>query len=1278
MGEGEEGPGLERRAGASASSLDSVSGATPAGASTSSIETLEHVAGDEGGAAVEGEAQEEGFTDFTIATNWERRVLELAEGRCNERAGCHAFVASIERCLGHWVQKEVARARERSPGQPLLRLAAQLSHRLPFRQEPYTLSLHLPPGADLAPERGRGRGAGSSSGAGSCSGAAAAWRGAAGLCDRPDKRQEWFGLGGPFLVLAPNSYSGRLLEEGEAATLLSAGAAALGHLRLPAPLLLPVADALRDGCQGAALAGGAVLRYASDSVHTASYPAGLLSLEGQLAALAQRLAPHAPRAAAAARAALAGGGGLEPGRLAVAASMRSSFEVPYAGDLDEGSREEVEIVISDWDADAAWRPWAAQADPIACLELDVLWSYPAAAAAARAEAGAAGAGLAGEGGGGDGDGGGGGADPTTAAEWRLSALGAGHERDTGQRGFLLRAGDKRRRFLRLRSVLGAGAEAAMAEAAAAEAAPAEDSFCGMLGSLAESCKWVARARAMADLASGDWWLQQGAYLPLAPAAWVLSDAISDILDRPSLPVWPASASAGTSYLRAGGGGRRSRGLGAGGAVGKAAPLGALLSRFALHALVLNNPRAIALLWSRLVDELRLAHWEPLTPLPRMPGAGSGSSSGGGGDHGGPCGPVPGAACGGPGQPPPAIDLHSSLLHQKLQLLDLCIQLRRQQQQQEEEEEEEGATPRQGQRRLRSCAGSAGEAAGAEPGGGGSSGHGTPTGSQSGYQSAQEEGSEEEEAYYSYYSPEKDIPTSLASPPHASTAGPRFGGPPHAADSGGAAAAAAAAREEEDAAAEPRGVTGLLEGATLLRHPGRPIRIPVTQGAVPATDDMLRERLGPGAGLQGSLEGRVLRSEMQAFKAANPGACLADFVRWRSPRDWARRDDGGGGLSERMRAPGGAWQALWDGASPAAAAAQRPLFSPVAEGERALHYLETLPPPLLWDELLCLGLSAAVGVLGAAADGARLPAAAAELRAAAAVAEPLLAGGTCACSQLVEREGVPGGPGLWLDGSGEEAAALGAGSSGDDGDDGGGSHGWRSGAACTGKLGGRRYQELLRVLGCAEQAVVAGTSLLLRLSPPETGRAASAERADGAGAAGASDSSSSGSSTAGSTSEWPECSGGGEPAPSQFALQAAGALLAAALGLPPDQGEQQQWQQGGEPIAQQPGGRGPACHGDGVYAVTVAVAEADRPAVAALMRRRAGGEGAAGSGGGGGGRWPEPFQREWLVEVGQAAAGAGPAQRAESADLRQPALPPSRLYVRVLPAELRLATVVVSE
>lgn len=64
-----------------------------------------------------------------------------------------------------------------------------------------------------------------------------------------------------------------------------------------------------------------------------------------------------------------------------------------------------------------------------------------------------------------------------------------------------------------------------------------------------------------------------------------------------------------------------------------------------------------------------------------------------------------------------------------------------------------------------------------------------------------------------------------------------------------------------------------------------------------TEDMLRDReaalqalstssVGSSTtNMTSSSEQDMLLSDMCAFKAANPGACLADFVRWHSPRDW---------------------------------------------------------------------------------------------------------------------------------------------------------------------------------------------------------------------------------------------------------------------------------------------------------------------------------------------------------------------------------------------------------
>lgn len=46
---------------------------------------------------------------------------------------------------------------------------------------------------------------------------------------------------------------------------------------------------------------------------------------------------------------------------------------------------------------------------------------------------------------------------------------------------------------------------------------------------------------------------------------------------------------------------------------------------------------------------------------------------------------------------------------------------------------------------------------------------------------------------------------------------------------------------------------------------------------------------------------MLTADMSAFKAANPGATLGDFVRWHSPRDWLHHPPPGC-LSPRMAHP----------------------------------------------------------------------------------------------------------------------------------------------------------------------------------------------------------------------------------------------------------------------------------------------------------------------------------------------------------------------------------------
>jgi Rab3 GTPase-activating protein catalytic subunit len=81
---------------------------------------------------------------------------------------------------------------------------------------------------------------------------------------------------------------------------------------------------------------------------------------------------------------------------------------------------------------------------------------------------------------------------------------------------------------------------------------------------------------------------------------------------------------------------------------------------------------------------------------------------------------------------------------------------------------------------------------------------------------------------------------------------------------------------------------------------RPLFVPMSQPSASLTADQLEAeaemlgRLGDEAAEQMRRERAEagLVSDMSAFKAANPGSILEDFVRWHSPKDWRRKDEAG--------------------------------------------------------------------------------------------------------------------------------------------------------------------------------------------------------------------------------------------------------------------------------------------------------------------------------------------------------------------------------------------------
>jgi hypothetical protein len=95
-----------------------------------------------------------------------------------------------------------------------IKLQAQLKHRLHFRAEPYTLTLHLPPPADNKAGNGAPHDNATpfKQGYGQRSAALMPLGSGLALRDAPHRLQHWFGARG-FALLAPDSYSGRVLDE---------------------------------------------------------------------------------------------------------------------------------------------------------------------------------------------------------------------------------------------------------------------------------------------------------------------------------------------------------------------------------------------------------------------------------------------------------------------------------------------------------------------------------------------------------------------------------------------------------------------------------------------------------------------------------------------------------------------------------------------------------------------------------------------------------------------------------------------------------------------------------------------------------------------------------------------------------------------------------------------------------------------------------------------------------------------------------------------------------
>ncbi|KAI7868673.1 Rab3 GTPase-activating protein catalytic subunit-domain-containing protein [Mucor mucedo] len=136
----------------------------------------------------------------------------------------------------------------------------------------------------------------------------------------------------------------------------------------------------------------------------------------------------------------------------------------------------------------------------------------------------------------------------------------------------------------------------------------------------------------------------------------------------------------------------------------------------------------------------------------------------------------------------------------------------------------------------------------------------------------------------------------------------------------------------------------------LLKTGEAMQVPITQDPGFMTEDMIHEQANVFESLgtsenatqqRAKLQSAQLYSDMQAFKAANPFACLEDFVRWHSPRDWIVDDsEEGGHLSARMSESSNIWQELWKCSRRIPCSRQKPLFNMSVEAEKGLYFLET--------------------------------------------------------------------------------------------------------------------------------------------------------------------------------------------------------------------------------------------------------------------------------------------------------------------------------------------------
>lgn len=358
---------------------------------------------------------------------------------------------------------------------------------------------------------------------------------------------------------------------------------------------------------------------------------------------------------------------------------------------------------------------------------------------------------------------------------------------------------------------------------------------------------------------------------------------------------------------------------------KGAPLESLFTQFSLHSLWFGscNIRAISVLWVEFVREVRWC-WEELQPLPMMSNDGT-------------------------------IDLSCCLVHQKLQMLAVCINKKSTEHKKHgKRNKDKDSDQREAEKQVEI----------------------KPLERNAARKDNSNDILHKERGSFRSAEGVKDIGNSEVSMSYLDNHNE-------------------ATRPDSEKGSLHQGRWGSAGPARdlMLLKTFQEMHVPFTQDIPIMTQDMHEERQQAIEALSDSLDGKnlhaqlekeILASDMAAFKAANPEAVFEDFIRWHSPGDWIddsldRTMEGHecigqenseikkswpprGRLSERMSETGNSWHQIWNNVQAMPASEQKPLFDPDREGEKVLHYLETLRPNQLLGQMICTAFSGAADTL----------------------------------------------------------------------------------------------------------------------------------------------------------------------------------------------------------------------------------------------------------------------------------------------------------------------------